>query len=108
MSTSPPQIKVNKHSDYRVVAATGVFGGLSLGEGQIIFYTDRLEPTPDNMGNMSVGSINRELQVEIHLSPAGFKSVAEWMMKHVTDFEAREKQQIGTARLGQPPTSVYG
>jgi len=99
---------MNKHSDYRVVAATGVFGGLNTGEGQIIFYTDRLEPTSDNAGKMSLGSINRELQVEIHLSPAGFKSVAEWMMRHVTDFETREKQQIGTAKLGQPPTSVYG
>ena len=108
MSASPPQIRVNKHSDYRVVAATGVFGGLTPGEGQIIIYTDRLEPAPDSTGNMSLGSINRELQVELHFSPAGFKSVAEWMLKHVTDFETREKQQIGTTKLGQPLTSVYG
>jgi hypothetical protein len=99
---------MNKHSDYRVVAATGVFGGLNPIEGHIIFYTDRFEPTSDNSGKMSLGSINRELQVEIHLSPVAFKSISEWMTKQVKDFETREKQQIGTAKLGEPPPRVYG
>jgi len=107
MSTSPPQIRMSKHPEYRIVAASGVFGGLHPVGGQVIFYTDRFEPTSDSMGKLSLGSVNRELQVEIHVSPAVFKSIAEWMTNHVKDFETREKQLIGAAKLGQPPDKIY-
>lgn len=103
MSVSPPEMKISKHDEYRVVAATGVFGGLIPAEGQIIFYTERLEPKSDSAGKLSVGCIVREMQVEVHMSPTTFKSIAEWMSKHVKEFEEREKQQITPAKMDERP-----
>ena len=108
MSESPLEIKVTKHPEYRIVAASGIFGGLIPAEGQLIFYTDRLEPKPESDGKMSVGFVNRELQVELHLSPASFKSIAEFMTSRVKMFEEQQKQQIAAVKMGQPPESMYG
>jgi hypothetical protein len=74
----------------------------------MIFYTDRLEPKSDIAGNLSLGVVNREMQVEIHLSPATFKSIAEWMTAKVKDLEAQQKQEIAAVKMGQPPESMYG
>jgi len=107
MTQSPPEFKITKHAEYRVISATGVFGGLSPAGGQVIFYTDRLEPKSDTVGNLSLGSVNRELQVEVHLSPATYKSVADWMTRKVKEFEDRQKQEITTVKMEQPPEKVY-
>jgi hypothetical protein len=105
MAQSPPEFKITKHPEYRVVSATGMFGTLHPAEGQVIFYLDRLEPKSDTVGKLSLGSVNRELQAEVHMSPAVFKAVAEWMVRHVKDLEDKEKQQIGTVKLEQPPST---
>lgn len=104
MSVSPPEIKISKQPEYRIVAATGVFGGLvGPAEGRLIFYLDRLEPKSDTAGKLSLGSVNRELQVEVHVCPSTFKSIAEWMAKHVKEFEEREKQEIKPAKMDERP-----
>jgi hypothetical protein len=107
MSESPPEIKVTKHPECRIVSASGVFGGLNPVEGQLIFYTDRLEPKSDAFGNMSLGFVNRELQVEVHFSPASFKSIADFMTSRVKMFEEQQKQEIAAVKMGQPPGTVY-
>jgi len=103
MSQSPPEIKMNKSPDYRIVSATGVFGGVNPSGGRVIFFIDRFEPVSDRSGKLSLESINRELQVEVHLSPATFKTIAEWMTKHIKEFEEREKQQITPAKMDERP-----
>ena len=85
--------------------ANGMFGDLNIAEGQIIFYLDRMEPKSDTIGNISLGSVNRELQAEVHLSPAVFKAMADWMTKQVVDFEAQQKQQIASVKMD--PTGKY-
>lgn len=103
MSQSPPEYKITKHPDYRAISATGLFGILIPTEGQVVFYTDRLEPKSDTVGTLSLGSVNRELQAEVHLSPATFKSIAEWMTQKVKEFEQQQKQQITSVKMEQAP-----
>jgi hypothetical protein len=107
MAQPPPEFRITKHTEYRIISATGVFGGLSPSGGQVIFYTDRLEPKSDTVGNLSLGSVNRELQVEVHLSHATFKSIADWMTLKVKEFEDQQKQQIASVKMEQPPEKVY-
>ncbi len=38
-------------------------------------------------GQMRITKINRELQVELHMSPVEFKVLAQWMARHVQQFE---------------------
>jgi len=107
MAQSPPEFKITRNAEYRIVSATGVFGGLMPAEGQMIFYTDRLEPKSDTAGTLSLGVVNREMQAEIHLSPTTFKSIADWMTTKVKELEAQQKQQIAAVKMGQPSESVY-
>ena len=86
-----PQFEDTKSVDHRYIFTTGVFGGLHQpSDAQIIFYLDRLEPqtasTPQP-GSMSLKKILRELQVEIHMTPTMFKSMASWMNKNVEEYE---------------------
>ena len=80
-----PKITLTKGSDYKVVYVTGAFGGLNPVEGRIIFYLDRIVPKikPEPTGAMEMGEIERELQIEIHMSPATWISIAEWMQEHI-------------------------
>jgi len=85
----PPDFEDVKSSDYKYVYATGVFGGLDPNDGRLIFYLDRLEPetVKDPPGSQKVKKIIRELQVEVHVSPGQFKSIARWMNEHIRRFE---------------------
>lgn len=85
-----PTFEDTKSPEYRYVYATGVFGGVDPNGATMIFYLDRLEPetvsTPQP-GTEKLKKIFRELQVEIHMSPTAFKSVAAWMNQHVQQYE---------------------
>jgi hypothetical protein len=85
----PPQFKISKSQDYKSIFATGVFGGLNPNDGQIIFFLDRLMPQMirEQPGRQRLEYINRELQVEIHLSPSQFKNIARWMNQHIQIYE---------------------
>jgi len=84
------------------VYASGVFGGLSPNDGRIILTVDRIIPEPvrGSPGRDRIGKVIRERQVEIHMSPATWKSIASWMQGHVEKFEKR----FGT--IPQRPTGV--
>ena len=88
-----PKFEITERSDYNVVYASGVFGGLDPNDGRIIFFLDRIRPKmrKEPGGAMDLEKINRELQVEIHLPPPQFASVARWMMAHVERFEKKMK-----------------
>jgi hypothetical protein len=107
MSQPPPEVKMSKNRDFRIISATGVFGGVNPVEGQMIFYADRLEPKSDRLGKLSLDYINRESQVEVHVPLAVFKSIAEWMMNHIKEYEQREKQQIKSVELDREQKQVY-
>lgn len=78
-----------KSPEYRYVYVTGVFGGLDSDDARMFFFLDRLQPetSREPLGETTVRQIIRELQVEVHMSPAQFKRTAIWMMNHVARFE---------------------
>jgi len=86
-------IEISESPGYRPVYASGVFGGLDPHDGRIVFFLDRIKPKmkSDPKGAMELEKIDRELQVEVHMSPPQFASVAKWMMEHVQQFEKRIK-----------------
>lgn len=84
----PPEFVVTEREGMPLLYATGVFGGLAPNDARMIFVADRLELEPaDTPGDQKVKRINQEVQAEIHMSPATFKSVALWMIGHVERFE---------------------
>ncbi len=99
------RIEISESQDYRAVYASGVFGGLDPHDGRIVFFLDRIMPKikSEPKGAMELEKINRELQVEVHMSPSQFASVAKWMMEHVHLFEKRIKS--GKMPAEEPETS---
>lgn len=89
-----PKIEISENPDYKAVYASGVFGGLDPHDGRIIFFMDRIKPkmVDEPRGAMDLEKINRELQVEVHLSPSQFASVARWMTEHVERFSKNTKK----------------
>jgi hypothetical protein len=84
-----PTIEVGEKSDFKSVFVTGVYGGLDPGDGRMIVYQARLKPKPDEdrPGELKVGKWLFELQAELHMSPATFKSFAKWMAENVDRYE---------------------
>ncbi|UCD73520.1 MAG: hypothetical protein JSW01_02430 [Candidatus Bathyarchaeota archaeon] len=87
----PYSFRVEEADYFRMIYVENVFGGLDPGGGRMIFYVDRRKPktTDEPIGGLEMEEIVHELQIELRMSPASFKSIAEWMTKHV---EAAEKQ----------------
>ena len=91
---STPSFKVTESEHFRYVLSTGVFGGMAPIDCKILFFLDRLIPemVPGGApGEMRTKEINRELQVEVHMTPNRFKSLAEWMNANI----ARYEEQFG-------------
>jgi hypothetical protein len=99
------RIEISEGQNYRAVYASGVFGGLDPHDGRIVFFLDRIMPKmrSEPKGAMELEKINRELQVEVHMSPSQFASVAKWMTEHVHLFEKRMKS--GKKPEEEPETS---
>ncbi len=88
-----PKFEITESPGYRVVYVSGVFGGLDPNDGRIIFFLDRIKPKMGGRkkGAMELEKVNRELQVEVHMSPPQFISVARWMMEHAQRFKKKIK-----------------
>ncbi len=85
-----PEFEDTKSEQYRYVFATGIFGGVQPNDAHIIFSLDRTEPqtvsTPQP-GSQALKKIVRELQVEVHMTPTAFKFMADWMNRHIEQYE---------------------
>ncbi len=86
-----PEFENKESEDYKIVYATGAFGGLHPSDGRIILHVDRIIPEAvrGKPGIQRTEKIIRERQVEIHLSPATWKTIARWMQNNVVRFEKR-------------------
>lgn len=94
-----PNFAVSKREGLELFYATGVFGGLSPIDGRMFFVADRLELEPGDLpGTQKVKEVNQEIQAEVHMSPATYKSIAMWMMKNVENFE----KKFGEIQMGKP------
>jgi len=107
-----PQFEDTKSEQYRYVSATGIFGGVQPNDAHMIFWLDRSEPetvTTPQPGSVTLKKIVRELQVEVHMTPTTFKIVADWMNKHIEQYE----KMFGPIPLApkkakkQTPSGVY-
>ena len=81
-----------KSPDYKSFYVTGVFGGIGPVDARMLFYLDRIVPETNSeefRGSMRVEHIERELQVELHVSPFEFKLLSKWMTDHLLDYETR-------------------
>jgi len=94
-----PKFEVKKSDDYKAIFVSGVFGTLTPNEGVMVVYTDRIKPSVEPTGALRLESVERELQVELKMSPQVFKVIALWMMKHVQEYEKR----FGEIKLPKPP-----
>ncbi len=101
-----PQVTISHTEEYKNIFFSGIFGGLTPNGGQIILYLDRLEPeiVRNTPGALNLAKINRELLVELHCSPARFKSMAAWMAQKIKDYES----QFGEIKLGPQKTDDHG
>jgi hypothetical protein len=103
LAAKKPQIEVTESKGYSVVYASGVFGGIDPNDARMIFFLDRLRPhmKSGGKGGMELKRVERELQVEIHMSPHQFMAVAKWMSEHAENFgkrvKARAKDDAGGA-----------
>jgi hypothetical protein len=88
-----PKIVVTDGKGYGPVYASGVFGGIDPNDARMIFFLDRLKPSikPGGKGAMGLDRVERELQVEVHMSPHQFLAVAKWMAEHAENFGKRVK-----------------
>ena len=109
-----PQFEDTKSEQYRYIFATGVLGGLNPLGAQIVFYLDRPEPETVNTphpGAMKLKKIVRELQVEVWMTPAQFKAIAEWMNKNIEEYEKRigpiPTPPTGKGKKNKAPSSLY-
>ena len=107
MSESP-LVKLSKSREYHLLTASGVIATVKPPEGLLIFYADRIEPDCAPTGKITLGSINREMQVEIHLPLATFKGAAQRMIELVNRYEEQEKQQVTAEKMGEPDKIMYG
>ena len=83
-----PIIEITESRDYKAIYASGVFGGVDPNDSRLIFFLDRIKPKIKKGKDitMEVDKVNRELQVEIRMSPSQFISVAKWMNEHAERF----------------------
>ena len=106
----PPAYILSKHPDYRSVFCSGIFGGLSPNDGQIIVYIDRYETEmdKDRPGTQRLSHVNREFQVELHMAPLQFKSIALWMNWKIQEYENNfgEIQTAPKSKEDMPPSGM--
>lgn len=93
--------KITRSPDFRVIYTTGVFGALTESEGRMIFYVDRVLPRMKKSppGAMETGEVERELQIEIHMSPVQWLSITEWMQGYVQKLEKEGRLKILRKKL---------
>ena len=90
MARTPPTINMTTNPQFRVIHATGFFGGLNPDEGGIKFFLDIIEPrlkAGGAPGEMEVDTIIREMQVEVRMSARNWISMAAWMERHIKRLE---------------------
>jgi hypothetical protein len=79
----PLKIKLSDHPQFRVVHANTWAGGLSRTEADISFFTEILEPTTKDDGEMVIDTINRQRQISIRMTLPDFIRLTQWMNAHV-------------------------
>ena len=92
----PPQIEITESHNFNCVHSTGIFGGIDINNARMIFFLDRLDPemVRDQPGRMRTEKVNRELQVEVHMSPYAYKTMMLWMQRNEHLHNVKKKENL--------------
>ena len=111
MVNNVPDFEVEKSEDFKEVHLDGVFGGLNPKGAKMMIYTEKHMPEVNprgKPGNMKLSQIERELQVELHMSPVQFKSLFQWMKKHLENYEDKFGEIEINVESEESPEKMYG
>ena len=112
IKTKKARFKYNIPSDYKLVYANGVYGGITTrGELLCNFFFESLSiPEEEEAEVMDDGKvkmkekepeevilINRDLKVGILLSPEQALTIANWMLEKIKSFESQRTREEGGA-----------
>ncbi|MEM1623542.1 MAG: DUF3467 domain-containing protein [Sulfolobales archaeon] len=86
---SLPRFELRKAEDYKTLHASGAIVTLNPNEATIIFFVEKPIPKVNPDGSMTIETVERELLVEIKLSPVGMKSLALALLNNLQSFEKR-------------------
>jgi hypothetical protein len=78
-------MEITRSPDFKQVYAIGAIGGHSPYDFRIAFYNDSPKALVDSGKQMTV--MEREIKIEIILSPLAAKELASWLDSHVNDYE---------------------
>lgn len=106
-----PDFSIEKSEEYREIHLDGVFGGLNPNGAKMVIYTEEHVPKINprgKPGNMELDQIVRELQTELHMSPVQFKSLFNWMKKHLEKYEEKFGEIEIEAKDEERPEKMFG
>lgn len=83
------RMKVEKSPDFKRIYVTGAYGMHSPWDFRIGFYREDIEVSGETMLGKEPPTVRREILVEIVLSPAAAKLLAEQLMRSVSDYEKK-------------------
>jgi len=87
-----PEHRITKSPDYKMIYVNGLFGNVTPLEGRMTFFADRLIPKIiDEIGSMRTDYIERELQIEVKMSPTEFVVIYNWMKGWVEKLKSSEE-----------------
>lgn len=101
----PEQIKhllleITRAPEFKVSHVSGVTGGLSPEGGQMSFYIDVVDPAVDKKsGEMVPGRVVRTILFDVRMSTELFRSMSQWMARHVEHYQASDLQ--GDSNTGE-------
>ncbi len=84
---SLPRFELRKSDSYRVLHASGAIVTLNPNEATIIFFVEKPVPRVNPDGSMAIEAVERELLVEVKLSPVGMKSLALALLNNLQSYE---------------------
>ncbi len=107
-----PDFEVEKSEDYKQTNVDGVFGYMNPKGAKMMIYTEKPIPAINprgKPGSMTLDKIQRELQVELHMSPVQFKSLFQWMKKHLEKYEDKYGEiEVNVEKEEAPSEKMYG
>ncbi|RLG72183.1 MAG: hypothetical protein DRO11_02820 [Methanobacteriota archaeon] len=113
-----PRLVVEKSPDYKTIFVGGVYGGHRPDHFEVLVHSTELEPETTLQGPHQKPTYKHVFHVRLVMTPLQAKSIAEWLMRHVREYEEtfgkirspeemRREEKV-VARDLLPSSSMYG
>jgi hypothetical protein len=87
-----PQIDVKEHSGFRTINVNGVFGGPRGMYFEVTLYSDEVK-AGQALSTFEIvphkATISRTLECRLIIDPLQAKSIAQWLARHVSEYEKK-------------------